>query len=357
MPSPWQTGALSPIVWDDVFGLSLPQMSRDQAMTIPGVARGRGILLSLIADKPLIGYRGSDALETQAPWTYRVPGWQGPWQRMARTLDDHIFYGMSLWGVRRGAASAGLRPILDAWHIHWDDWQIDDAGRICVIDQDGQFIPADEDEVILLPAAHEGLLTYAMRSLSGAVDLERTWIARAKNPVPMVDLHETQESGIDPDEAQALVDDWASARNDPNGAIAYSPFNLEVRALGQYSPDMFIEARNAARLDLAAFFQLPGSLLDATTATASLTYKTQEGDANSLDTLTVPYWARPIEDRLSQDDVVPAGQIVRFGWASAYTEPPGPIITSAAGHPAVQDAAAVVLESVATDATTGGTDA
>ena len=115
---------------------------------------------------------------------------------------------------------------------------------------------------------------------------------------------------------------------------------------------MFIEARNASRLDLAAYFQLPGSLLDASTATASLTYQTQEGNQSSLDTLTVPYWARPIEDRLSQDDVVPVGHTVRFAWAAAYVEPAGPVITSAAGHPAITDAAAVIagdaLDDVAT---------
>lgn len=320
-------------------------------MSIPGVARGRGILLSLIADKPLIDYRGSDRLEPQPAWLYRSPGIQGPWRRMAETLDDLIFYPWSLWGTKRGSAPSGsaYRPILEAWHIPYDDWDVDEAGRICTLDEDGQFVPADEDDVLLIPGPSEGLLSMATRALQGAVELEKAWVTRAKNPIPMIELHETIESGIEPDEAQDVVDEWAKARASENGGIAYTPNSIEARALGQYSADFFIQGRNSSRLDIAAFMQIPGSLLDASTATASLTYVTKDGDASSLDTMTVPYWCRPIEDRLSQDDVVPIGQIVRFGWAQAYTEPPGPIRTGAADSGALVDTAAEVVGDAAGD--------
>jgi len=318
IPSPWQQGSLSQIPYYDIFGAAPAIMTRDQAMTIPGVARGRGIILSLIADKPLVDYTGSDRSDPQPKWLYRSSGWQGPWRRMANILDDHIFYGISALGTNRGAVSSGIRPILDAWHIPFDAWEIDEGGRICLLDEDGYFVPADEDDVVLLPGPSEGLLATASRTFAG---------------IPGMLL---------PDEAQDVVDDWAAARASETGGIAFTPNSIEARPMGQYSPDMFIEARNSSRLDVASFFQIPGSLLDASTATASLTYQTQEGNQSSLDTLTVPYWARPIEDRLSQDDVVAIGHTVRFAWAAAYVEPPGPVITSAAGHPAIQDAAAIV---------------
>jgi hypothetical protein len=349
IPSPWATrdrSTINQIAYADIFGAYAPQITRSQAMSIPGVARARGILLSLIADKPLVAYRSGDRLEVQPTWTYRTSGWAGPWRRMAETLDDHLFYGVSLWATTRGSVGSGLHPILDAQHVPWDEWEVDEAGRICVLDADGYYVPADEADVILIPGASEGLIAYASRTLLGAVELERAWVKRAKNPIPAIDLHETIQSGIDPDEAQTVVDAWAAARDAEDGSIAYTPFAIEARALGQYSPDFFTQGRNGSRLDIAAFCQIPGSLLDASVATASLTYVTQEGQASSLDTLTVPYWARPIEDRLSQDDVVPIGQTVRFAWAQAYTEPQGPIITSSSGHPAVQDAAQIVGEAL-----------
>jgi len=338
MPSPWRDTSrqFNEVAWADMFGASLPLITKDQAMSIPGVARGRGIILSLLAGAPLVAYRGGARLPEQHAWLYRTPGWQGPWRRMANTLDDHIFYPWSLWGTKRGAAQAGLRPILEAWHIPYDDWEVDAFGRICVLDEDGHYVPADDQDVLLLPGPSEGLLAYATRTLAGAVELERAWVQRAKNPIPMIELHETVQSSMDETEAQDVVDAWAAARNSENGGIAYTPNTIEARALGQYSPDFFISGRNSSRLDIAAFLQLPGSLLDASTATASLTYVTQEGQASSLDQLTVPYYARPIDDRLSQDDVVPAGQIVRFSFTDAYTEPTGPIAGSSAG---VTDAA------------------
>lgn len=349
--NPFQTGSLSELPWNDLFGDVAPSITRSQAMTIPGVSRARGIIISLISDKPLVDYVQnaskadvqSEATPIQPTWLYRTPGWQGPYQRMLLTLDDHIFYGDSLWACTRGAAQAGLRPILQAWHVPYDAWRIDPIGRIEVLDQDGAFVPAQDDEVIYLPSSSDGLLTYAARTLRGAVALETAWVARIKNPIPALDLHETEETNWEQAERQQVVDDWAKARNDPNGSISSTPWNIEARVLGTVDPSLYIEGRNAIRLDIASFFQLPASLLDSTTATASLTYTTQESAQSSLDSLTVPYWSRPIEDRLSQDDVVPIGHVLRFNYAAAYTEPPGLIVTSGMGHPAIVDAATQIL--------------
>lgn len=338
------------LLWQDLFGTQL-SLSREQAMTIPGVARGRGILLSLICDKPLVDYsRAANAAAatksaTQPTWLYHTSGWQDPWQRMALTIDDHIFHGCSLWGVQRGAQPArGLRPIVDAWHIDFDAWEVDPAGRICVADEDGQMVPADESEVLYLPSAHDGLLNYAARTFRAAVDMERSWAARAKNPLPAIDLHETEETNMDDDERQDVVDAWAAARMDPNGAIASTPHNIDARVLGTIDPNLYIEGRNAVRLDLANFFQIPGSLMDATTAEASLTYVTQDSQASSLDSMTLPYWIRPIEGRLGQDDVVAQGHVVRFSFAEAYTEPQGRIDTQQQQQPAAAAAAPTTQE-------------
>lgn len=341
--NPWQLGSLNALVWNDLFE-HVGLLTREQALQIPGVARGRSILASLLCDKPLVSYRGSDRLDPQPLWLYRSPGWQGPFQRMLGILDDHVFYGESLLGVKRGAASSGLKPILEAWHVPYELWEIDPAGRICVADEDGQMMPADEDEVIYIPAAHEGLLQYASRSMRGAIELEQSWIARARNPIPAIDLHETVDTGLEREERQVIVDDWAQARGDVNGAIASTPWNIEARVLGTIDPTLYIEGRNAVRLDLANFFAIPASLMDATTPSASLTYRTTASDQSAVDSMTIPYWARPIEDRLSQDDVVPAGQAVRFAWAQAYTEPPGPIVTGSGLAPVVDAAAQHVSE-------------
>jgi hypothetical protein len=323
--SPW-AGDLTRIVVDDLVSLfedavGTECLTRAQAMQLPGVYRARGILLSLIADKPLLAWRGLELLPVEATpsFLYQTPGVLGPWQRMIRTIDDHIFYPYSLWLTVRGAESAGRKPILSAVHCPWESWRINEAGMIELANSDGGWDVADEDEVILIPGPSEGLLAYATRTLLGSRALDAAWVSRAKTPAPLTELHITDDTQLDDDEMLATRDAWVTARRQAEGSVAMTPSNIEVKDHGQADPALFIEGRNAGRLDIAAFFNLPGSVLDASTATASLTYVTQEGNRSSLDDMSLPYWYRPIESRLSQDDIVPHGQSVRFDFSSRAT--------------------------------------
>lgn len=323
-------GPLSPVVLADLISLydsvaaDLP-LSRDQAMCIPGVYRARAILLSLIPDKPLGAWRGDVAISPEeSPFLYRTPGILGPWQRMARTVDDLIFYPYSLWLTQRGEPVEGRRPILNAVHCPYSSWRINEAGQIELENDDFGWDVADEDDVLLIPGPSEGLLAYASRTMRGAAALESTWVNRAGNPKAITEIHITEDAQLADNEAEALRDNYVAARQSPNGAVVVTPAGVEIIDHGAAEASLFVEGRNGARLDIAAFFNLPGSLLDASTATASLTYVTQEGEFNSLDAVSLPYWYRPIEARLSQDDVVPRGQSVRF---DMQDHAPNPIVT------------------------------
>jgi hypothetical protein len=319
--SPWAGDLTRLIVSSDILSLydetiEANCVTRSQAMSIPGVYRARAILLSLIADKPLQAWTKAGLSARQASFLYRTPGLLGPWQRMARTLDDLIFYPYSLWLTVRGEEVDGRRDILNAVHCPYDSWRINEAGLIELQDADNQWNVADEDEVILIPGPSEGLIAYASRTLRGSADLESAWVSRAKTPAPLTELHITDDVALDDDEIIATRDDWVAARRASDGAVAVTPSNIEVIDHGQADSSLFIEGRNSSRLDIAAFFNLPGAILDATTATASLTYVTQEGTRTSVYDLSLPYWVRPIEARLSQDDIVPTGQSVRFDFSS-----------------------------------------
>jgi hypothetical protein len=313
--SPWQVGNLNPLVFQDIWGTASP-IGRTQAMSLPGVYRARAILLSLIADKPLQAWAGDTLAPKQASFLYRTPGQLGPWQRMAYTIDDLIFYGCSLWMTERGAEVDGRRPILNATRCPWDRWTFDEWDRICLIDLDGTQRVADDSEVLLIPGASEGLLAYATRTITGAANLEAAWVQRASTPQALTELHLTDDTQLDDDEILATRDQYVSARQAVNGAVTVTPSNVEVIDHGSTDAQLFIEGRNYSRMDIAAFFNLPAAILDATTAQASLTYVTQEGTRTSVYDLSLPYWVRPIEARLSQDDVVPYGQSVRFDFTS-----------------------------------------
>lgn len=314
--SPWQTGQLSQIVWSDIFGTEANIISRADAMTVPAVAKARQILVSTIAKYPMRAYDVNGLLAEQPAWLQATDGEVSPWHRMAWTIDDLVFYGWSLWGVERDA----FGNILKADRCPIERWEIDPNGAIRIDDQ-----IAEDGSVILIPAPFEGLLKVASRTIRGGTKLERSWVGKATNPIPAIELHATTDDPLEQEEVVALVQAWADARNDENGAIAFTPHNIEARPHGNTEPSLLIEGRNFLRIDIGAFLGIPASLMDASLSTASLTYSTTEGQRNEFADFTLPYWLEPIQQRLSLDDVVPSGQRIRFDLADLFTTTQNPI--------------------------------
>lgn len=312
--SPWQTGQLSQIVWSDIFGTEAALISRAEAMTIPAVAKARQILVSTIARFPLRAYDVNGEVSGH-DWLEATDGDVSPWHRMAWTIDDLIFYGWSLWGVERDASGEIIK--VDRCPI--ERWEVDPNGAIRI---DGQ--PADEGSCILIPGPFEGLLKVGSRTLKGGAKLESSWVGKATNPIPAIELHATNDDPLEQDEVVALVQAWADARNDVNGAIAFTPYNVQAIAHGSAEPSLLIEGRNFLRIDIGAFLGIPAALMDASLSTASLTYSTQQGQRNEFADYTLPYWLEPIQQRLSLDDVIPAGERIRFDLAELFTTEPGP---------------------------------
>lgn len=312
--SPWVQSQLSQVVWSDVFGSEANIVSRADAMTIPAVAKARQILVSTIARFPLVALDANDN-PVEVAWLQATDGEVSPWHRMAWTIDDLIFSGWSLWGVERspeGNIIKADRCPIERWHINTD-------GNIVIDDQ-----IAEADSVILIPAPFEGLLKVASRTLKGGAKLENSWVGKATNPIPAIELHATTDDPLELDEVQALVQAWADARSDVNGAIAFTPHNIEARAHGNAEPSLLIEGRNFLRIDIGAFLGIPAALMDASLSTASLTYSTQEGQRNEFADFTLPYWMEPIQQRLSLDDVVPSGTRIRFDLSDLLTTTPSP---------------------------------
>jgi len=123
--------------------------------------------------------------------------------------------------------------------------------------------PADKDQVLYLPGPFEGLLNVAAKSIRAAVDLEASMAGRARTPSPAIVLKEKEDNGMDQAEATKYVKAISQARRDPDGAVMFVPYSLDVTFEGDTASDLMIEARNAVKLDVANFLNLPSSLLDA----------------------------------------------------------------------------------------------
>lgn len=301
--SPWSSADLTRIVWSDVFGDDAPRtISRAEAMRVPAVVKGRALIVGTLARQPLAKYRNDTKIQSE-PWMYRNAGDVSAQVRMLWTLDDLIFSGVSLWALDRDAAG----HVSNAARIPPEWWSIGPDLDIQVLGE-----TVSPEEVCYFEGPQEGLTTIAEGTIRGALSIEESWQKRVESPVPLMELHSTDPNGdLDTPEADDLVAQWDRARR--AGGTAYTPANIQlnVPATGSDS-DLFIQGRNSVRLDVANFLNLPANLLDGSTSTASLTYSTKADSRNELVDLSLAYWATPIEQRLSMDDMVPAGSSVQF---------------------------------------------
>lgn len=326
--SPWATsGNLSHVGWDaEVFG-SAPAgpVTWGEALRCGPVKKGRAILHGVLASRPLraIAYDAASNADTvltgdQAPtWLYRTDTDFPPEQRMADLLDDHIGYEASVLALLRGkgAELGGRGQILDAVHLPYDWWRVDEAGVLLVDDT-----PVDPNSVLYIPGPSQGLTVEAADEVRQWRAIARNIGIRLRTPTPSIILSdpEADTSDLDDDEVQALVDDMAAARLDPNGAVLYAG-RLQVQVVaGNDDAGLYIASRNALRLDFGNHLNMPASLLDGSPATASLTYSTHQGDRSEFADLSLDYWTTPITRALSQDAVVPRGTRVRFDFGDLF---------------------------------------
>ncbi|GEB94392.1 hypothetical protein GCM10009724_09590 [Microbacterium lacticum] len=317
-PLAGSTSQMSRLVFSEYFAGEVAEVTRESALSIPPLKRGRDILVGVIAGMELQQWR--DDVKVPSPWLLNSAGSGiSPWHRMAGTIDDLIFYDWSAWAVSR-AGSDPTDPITDALRIPFERWAVDDFTG--VVHVDGEQV--DASQIIIFPGnGSGGILMSGAQTIKGYRALERSWIGRAQNPIPLVELHQTSDDPLtdgtdeeEEDEIQRLVDEWSAARLSPNGAVGYTPHNIEVKTHGQSSTDLFVEGRNAAVLDVARLLNIPASLIDGAQTQASLTYVTTEGKRSEFAALSIPAWTSPIEARLSMDDVAPAGEVIRYDMSS-----------------------------------------
>ena len=310
--SPLAEGPSSRVVYADITGMKPSGVTRADAMRVSAIVKGRGLIMTL-ARQPLATFRADAEVPTVPDWLARTDTDQSPLSRMTWTLDDLIFHGLSLWGVERDETG----KILDAYRLSFDWWHITPEGVIEIKpDEAAPFAPVAENSVLLFESQQEGLVTLADHTIEGARAMDNAWQKRVRSPIPMLELHEDDpNTDIDDEEARELVGKWEEMRA-TGGATGFTPHGISVRVHGDKAVDLFESGRNALRIDIANFLNIPASMLDGSANSASLTYSTAEGKRNELIDYCLNYWAQPIEARLSMDDVCAPGE--RIGFDVAY---------------------------------------
>lgn len=312
--------ALEEMIVRDVTGVWPRAVGRDGAMRVPAVARARHLTVGTIASLPLYAMRVDERVTPQPYWCQGTDGqlgsvsaanrrkWrlvpQSPHQRMLWTVDDLLFWGVSLW-LKTERLATGFPSRMTRVPFGW--WTIGDDEQT-VLDADGDPFPAAD--VVLIPGAHSGILDFGRDTIEQAAQLERTAADVARRPFRL-ELHQVTGTTLKRSERRELVAEAREALADNDGVL-FTNAALETKDHALNSNELLIAGRNASALDVARHASMPAAMIDATTEGASLEYSTLQGRNQQWIDYGLSLYLDPIEARLGMDDIVPAGQRVAF---------------------------------------------
>ena len=311
---------LEQVVLHDLGIVSVP-LGRAAAMRVPAMARARNLTAGTVAPLPLQALRGADVADPQPYWMFGTDGqlgdltpaqrrkWsvtpQGPYHRMAWTVDDLLFYGESLWLVTQRLATGFPSRMV---RVPFDQWSVEDG---VVVDTDMDPFPAAD--LVWIPGAVEGLLSFGAGTLQMAYDLERNARDVAMRPLRL-EAHQTSAAELTPGERADIVSEIKAAMA-ANDGVLFTNNAVELVEHRVDSDALQLGARNASALDVARIANMPAMMLDATAQGASLEYQTMTGRNQQWLDYGLALFMDPVEARLSMDDVLPAGQRSAFDTA------------------------------------------
>lgn len=279
-------------------------VNRQLAMSVPAVARARGLIVGGIARCPLEARQKGKRIDNQPLWMTRTDGMQSPAFRMTWTIDDLFFHGWSCWGLERDYQGNVIRADRIPYHL----WDVDAEGVIRV-----NGTVAKPTEVCLIPGPNEGLLNYASETIRHAAQLQGLAVRYAETPAAQILLKQVKGQPLKNEDIRALIDGWADARRGKNGGVAFANESIDVQEMGKADSDLLVQGRNAAAIDIARATGVPAMMLDAGTAgTGTVTYRSQVSrNLELVDYALAPFMAA-IAARMGLDDMVPRGTAVAF---------------------------------------------
>lgn len=327
-PSPTTIGVKTPFRADDhlvtvtwrnlVPDATVVPVTREEAMSVPAIARARHVLTSTLGRVDLVARRGGRDGEPVASPLLQQPDRAGKVSRFVQivwTVDDLVFHGRSVWyAVDLDADGRPLSLRRYAPHRVRGEQR---GRRLVVLVDDVEVDPA---RLVVIDGPHEGILTFGANAVRHAADLERSAARVARNPVPAMELHAETDYPYTDDEIDALIDRWVKARQGENGAVGWTGYGITAKPHGAPAEHLLTHGRNASAVDAARLVSVPADVVDAAPERASMTYANVESRNRTLIDYGLAAYAAAIEARLSLDDVLPHGTGAYFA-LDQLTEP------------------------------------
>jgi len=287
--------------------------TREQAMSVPAVARARNIICATIGSLPIESYNHftKEHLRPQRVIMQPDPRVAGS-AIYAWIAEDLLFHGVAYGQVLDSYSSTDASRIR-AWTRVAPDrvtYNLNaNQTEITSYMVDGMHVPATGlNSLIVFSGLDEGVLNRAGRTIRAAQELEKAAELYAKEPVPTMVL-KSNGTNLAPERITKLLESWKVARN--TRATAFLNADVELTALG-FDPQklQLNEARQYLATECARAVGIPASFLSA--ELTSQTYSTTVMERKALIDFSLRNIITPIEQRLSAADFVPNGVEVRF---------------------------------------------
>jgi HK97 family phage portal protein len=308
---------------NSLYNYILPRVSRNEAMSVPAVARCRNLLSGVIGGLPLNLYRKSTGEELGNPIWVDQPALNQPRSvTMAWTVDSLMMYGVAYWQVTEVYAEDG-RPSRFQWIPNVKVTFSTDLEGMTVTQYyvDAVAVPMQGlGSLVTFQSFDEGILERGSETIRAAIDLRKAAVVAASTPMPSGVLR-NNGADLDPKEIAGLLAAWKNARN--NRSTAYLTSTLEYQPTS-FSPKdmMYDEAQQFLATEISRLCGIPAYLLSAE-ANTSMTYANVLDERKQFFSMSLEPYVNAIQDRLSMDDITARGNAVRFDVDSSFlkTEP------------------------------------
>lgn len=287
--------------------------TREEAMSIPTVARGRNIICSSIASIGIEVWDRDTGREIEdVPRIFRTPDPRiNGAATYVWTAEDLLFHGYAYWQVmelykdtlriRSVQRIAPTRVTINTNSL---------GTEIVSYMVDGMYVPnSGVGSLVVFYGNDEGLLNRAGRTIRTGAELEKAAANYAREPIPSMVLS-SNGTTLPADRIRALLDAWGASRR--NRSTAFLNADVKMETIG-FDPEklQLASARSYIATELARAIGIPAFFVDAETG-SSMTYSNSETTRKSLLDFSLRPMMTAIEERMSMPDFLPSSQIAKF---------------------------------------------
>jgi HK97 family phage portal protein len=286
--------------------------SREEAMSIPTIARARGIICSSIAATPIILRDRSTGVRIDPPRVINTPDPRVPGSAIyVWTAEDILFTGFAFWRILELYADTfRVRRVERIAPTRIGTFLNDNGTEVLYYTIDGNRIPETGiGSVVVFYGNDEGLLNRAGTTIRAGAELERAATMYAREPMPTMIL-KSNGASLPPDRIAKLLESWGQARR--NRSTAFLNADVTLDAVGFDPEKMQLNAaRNYISTELSRAIGIPAYFTDAPTG-SSMTYSNATLAKQSLLDFSLIPIMTSIEERLSMPDFVSSTTVARF---------------------------------------------